>query len=73
MGTIKTKDQALAVGVLNSSKGKHKSKNLKLPEKKKNPNIVMQVQSLPRRRTRREKRRPNSPIFIRDSIKRAHA
>ena len=35
MGTIKTKDQALAVGVSNSSKGKSKSKNLKLPEKKK--------------------------------------
>ena len=35
MGTIKTKDQALAVGVLNSSKGNPKPKNLKLPEKKK--------------------------------------
>ena len=37
MGTIKTKDQALVVVVSNSSKGKPKSKNLKLPEKKKNP------------------------------------
>ena len=36
MGTMKTKDQALAVGVSNSAKGKPKSKNLKLPEKKKN-------------------------------------
>ena len=35
MGTIKTKDQELAVGVSNSSKGKPKHKNLKLPEKKK--------------------------------------
>ena len=35
MGTIKTKDQALAMGVLNSLKGKPKPKNLKLPEKKK--------------------------------------
>ena len=35
MGTIKTKDQALSVGVSNSSKGNPKSKNLKLPEKKK--------------------------------------
>ena len=37
MGTINTKDQALAVVVLNSSKGKPKSKNLKLLEKKKTP------------------------------------
>ena len=37
MGTIKTKDQALKVGVLNSSKGNPKSKNSRLPEKKKNP------------------------------------
>ena len=35
MGTIKTKDQALAMGILNSSKGKPKPKNSKLPEKKK--------------------------------------
>ena len=37
MGTIKTKDQALVVGVLNSSKGNPKSKSSKLLEKKKNP------------------------------------
>ena len=37
MGSIKTKDQALKVGVLNSSKGNPKSKNSRLPEKKKNP------------------------------------
>ena len=37
MGTINTKDQALEVGVSNSSKGNPKSKNSKLPEKKKNP------------------------------------
>ena len=54
MGTIKTKDQALAMGVSNSSKGKPKSKNSKLLERKKNPNPVMQVRILPRRRTRRE-------------------
>ena len=36
MGTIKTKDQALAVWFLNFSMGKPKSKNSKLPEKKKN-------------------------------------
>ena len=35
MGTIKAKDQALAMGVLNASKGNQKEKNLKLPEKKK--------------------------------------
>ena len=35
MGSIKTKYQALAVGVSNSAKGKPKSKNLKLPDKKK--------------------------------------
>ena len=35
MGTIKSKDQALAMGVLNDSKGKPKAKNSKLPEKKK--------------------------------------
>ena len=37
MATIKTKDQALAVVVSNSSKGKPMFKNLKLIEKKKNP------------------------------------
>ena len=36
MGSIKTKDRALAVGVFNSSKGKLKSKNSKLLEMKKN-------------------------------------
>ena len=36
MGTIKTsKDQSLSIGVLNASKGKNKSKDLKLPENKK--------------------------------------
>ena len=35
MGSIKTKYKALAVGVLNSTKGKPKSKNLKLSDKKK--------------------------------------
>ena len=35
MGTIKDKDQSLAMGVSNSSKGKKKAKNSKLPEKKK--------------------------------------
>ena len=35
MGTIKTKDQALAMGVSNSSKGNPKPKNSKLPVKKK--------------------------------------
>ena len=35
MGSIKTKYQALAVGVSNSEKGKPKSKNLKFPDKKK--------------------------------------
>ena len=37
MGSIKTKDQYLALRVLNSSKGKPKPKNSKFPEKKKNP------------------------------------
>ena len=32
MGTIKKKDQSLAMGVSNSSKGKPKPKNLKLPK-----------------------------------------
>ena len=35
MGTINTKYQALAMGVLNSSKGNPKAKNSKLIEKKK--------------------------------------
>ena len=35
MGSIKTKDQALAVGILNLAKGKPKSKNSKLSVKKK--------------------------------------
>ena len=35
MGFINTKYQALAVGVLNSAKGKPKSENLKLSDKKK--------------------------------------
>ena len=35
MGTIKDKYQALAMGVSNASKGKHKAKNSKLPKKKK--------------------------------------
>ena len=35
MGIIKAKDQALAMGVSNSSKGKSKANNSKLPEKKK--------------------------------------
>ena len=35
MGSIKTKDKELAVGVSNSAKGKPKSKNLKLSDKKK--------------------------------------
>ena len=35
MGSIKTKDQALAVEVSNSIKGKPKSKNSKLSDKKK--------------------------------------
>ena len=35
IGSIKTKDQELAVGVLNAAKGKPKSKKLKLPNKKK--------------------------------------
>ena len=35
MGTIKAKDQYLAMGVSNSSKGKQKAKNLKQPEKRK--------------------------------------
>ena len=73
MGTIKTKDQALAVGVSNYSKGNPKFKNLKLPEKKKNPNPVMQVQILPRKRTRRENKRPNEPISTTDGIQRSHA
>ena len=64
MCTIKTKYQALAVGVSNSSKGKSKSKNLKLPEKKKNLNPMVQVRIFPRRRTRMEKRSPNEPISI---------
>ena len=37
MGTIKRKDQALAMEFLNSSKGNPKPKNSKFPEKKKNP------------------------------------
>ena len=37
MGSIKTKDQALAVVFFNSSKVNPKSKNLKLLKKKKNP------------------------------------
>ena len=35
MGTIKDKDQALAMGVSNASKGNPKAKNSKLPEKRK--------------------------------------
>ena len=35
MDTIKAKDQALAMGFSNSSKGNPKAKNSKLPEKKK--------------------------------------
>ena len=35
MGSIKIKDQALALGVSNSAKGKPKSKNSKLSDKKK--------------------------------------
>ena len=35
MGTIKTKDQALAMGVSNSSKGNPRPKSSKLSEKKK--------------------------------------
>ena len=35
MGTIKSKDQALAMGVLNAYKGKHKARNLKQSEKRK--------------------------------------
>ena len=75
MGTIKDKDQALAMGVLSASKGNPKANNLKLPEKKKpeNPNPVMGVRILPRRRTRKGKRRPNAPITIRDGIQKAHA
>ena len=42
MGSIKTKDKALAVGVSNSSKGKFMSKNSKLPEKKKNPEKTLE-------------------------------
>ena len=73
MGSIKTKDKALAVGVSNSSKGKFMSKNSKLPEKKKNPNPMMQVRILPRRREIREKRSPNAHISTRDGIQRDHA
>ena len=73
MSTIKTKDQALSMGVSNSSKGKPKSKNSKLPGKKKNPNPVMEFRILPRRRTRWEKRRKNAPISTRDDIQRALA
>ena len=68
MDTIKNKDQALATRVSNSSKGKPKSKNSKLPGKKKNPNPVMQVRILPRRRKTRENIRPNAPIATRDGI-----
>ena len=35
MDTIKAKDQFLAMGVSNATKGKSKEKNSKLPEKKK--------------------------------------
>ena len=38
MGSIKTKYQALVVGVSNSAKGKPKSKNSKLSDKKKSEN-----------------------------------
>ena len=38
MGTIKAKDQALAMGVSNASKGKQKAKNSKVPEKRKSKN-----------------------------------
>ena len=38
MGTIKTKDRALEMGVSNSLKGKPKAKKLKLPKKKKPKN-----------------------------------
>ena len=76
MGTIKRKEQELVVGVSNSSMGKPKSKNLKLPEKKKNlenPNLVMQVRILLRRTTRRENRMQNAPIATRDGIQIYHA
>ena len=38
MCIIKVKDQYLAMGVLNASKGKQKAKNLKQPEKRKSEN-----------------------------------
>ena len=52
MGSINTKDQALAVGVSNSAKGKPKSKNSKLPDKKKSekPNPMRELRIHPKKR-----------------------
>ena len=75
MGTIKAKDQALFMGVLNASKGNSKAKNSKLPKKNKpeKPKSSDGGSNPPKEKDKKIKRKPNAPISTRDGIQRAHA
>ena len=65
MATIKDKDQSLAMGVLNASKGKWKEKNSKIPEKRKSekPKSSDGGSNLPKEKEKKGKEKTKCTYF----------
>ena len=75
MGIIKDRDQALAMGVSNASKGKQKAKNLKQPKKRKSekPKSSDGGSNPPKEKDKKGKEKKNAHIYTRDGIHKSHA
>ena len=52
---------------------KPRIRNSQIRRNETEPKFLMGVQIIARKRTRRERRRPNAPISTRDGIQRVHA
>ena len=70
MGTIKARYQALAMGVLNASKGNQNAKNSKHSDKRKpdKPKSTDGGLNPPKEKDKKGKRKPNAHISTRDGI-----